>query len=488
MKISPFQVKEAKWWAGMTTDTHLAALYEEKPQMATKVVSRMLEATFGPSLETMLNKLPSQTYETDNDLYWKLQGSFERNIALVEAYWGGTLINSGTTGVGANHTEIELVFAEKWFEEGMVIVGEKNEVYPLFITKIETEGSLYRHYCILQYASSDGMPGSELVSNKLFSLDYSPVERTLSVDGTGTRHSSPIEMRSSFTTIRKREKVPGNMVSRPVQAFFRNPITGKVENVWTEYLDWKLEQELLLEKNRAMFFGRTNRDEYGRTHMTGKSGNEIYVGPGIREQMEVSNTMYYSKFSLRMLETFLFDISEGTLNKSERNFVIKTGERGADLIHKAIKADASGWMPLRDTSSMYNTTSSFANNARGYGFQFTEFLASNGIKVTVDIDPMYGDTTRNKLRHPDGGLAESYRMDIFDIGTPDAPNIQKAYVKGMEDRLRYEIGMRSPWDAKTSNIIGNSEDSYVIHRMCQFGVMVLDPQRTASFIPNILAA
>lgn len=487
-KINQYQVVDAKHWAGMTTDTHFAALYQEDKQMATEFMNKVLERNVGPSLDTMLSKYPSKTYETDSDMYWKLMGSFDRNIELTEAYWAGSLITKLDTGVGANHSEIELVFPEKWFDERMVIVGEKNEVYPLYVTKIEKEGSMYRHYCILQYASNDGMPGSELVGGKSFSIEFSPIERTLSVKGTGTRHSTPIEMRGSFTSIRKEEKIPGNMVSKPVAAFFRNPETGKPVGVWTEYLDWKLEKELLEEKSRAQFFGRTNRDEFGRSHMIGESGNEVFIGSGVREQMEVSNTMYYSKFSLKLLESFLFDIAEGTLDKSERNFIIKTGERGAALFHKAVMAEASGWLPLRDNTSMYNTSASFANNAKGFGFQFTEWLAPNGIKITVDVDPMYTNPVRNKIDHPDGGKAESYRMDIFDIGTTEAPNIQKAYVKGTENILRYEVGLRSPWDSKTNNIVSNSEDSYVIHRFCQFGVLVLDPQRTASFIPHILAA
>lgn len=489
-RISPFQVVDAKWWAGMTTDAHLAALYEQKPQLATQTVNRMLETTFGPSLETILNKFPSQTFTKDEDLYWKLQGSFERNIALKEAWWAGSLVTAADTGVGANHTEIELVFGEYWFEDQMVIVGELNEIYPLYVDRVEKEGSDFRYFCILQYASNDGMPGSQLQNGKRFSIEFTPVERTLSVSGTGVRHSSPIEMRSSFTTVRKEEKVPGSMVSRPVQAFFKNPVDGSTETVWTEYLDWMLDRDFMIEKNRALMFARTNRNANGQTHMTGKSGNDIYIGPGIREQMEVSNTMYYSKFSLALLETFLFDISEGTLPKDQRTFMIKTGERGAALFHKAVKNDASGWLPLRDNTSMYVAGgNSLANNPRGFGFQFTEWQAPNGIRVIVDVDPFYTDITRNKIKHPDGGKAESYRMDIFDIGTPDAPNIQKAYVSGMEDILRYEIGMRFPWDAsKTNRVISNSEDSYTIHRMCQFGAMVLDPQRTASFIPNVLSA
>jgi hypothetical protein len=490
MKVSPFQVIDAKFWSGMTTDNHIHAIYTAGPQEAGSLVNRMLEATFGPSLETILSKYPAEYFERDDEFYWKLMGSFDRNIPLVEARWKGAVVTDQTVGVGSNRTEIELVFGEKWFDDGMVIVGEKNEIYPLYIKSIEREGSgNYVHVCEIALANADGMPGEELTGGKLFSIEFSPVERTLSVKGTGIRHTTPIEMRGSFTTIRKEEKVPGNMVSRKMAAFWKNPVTGKSDGTWMEYLDWRLEWELMLEKNRAMFFGRTNRDAEGRTYMTGKSGNDIFIGPGIREQMEVSNTLYYNKFSLKLLENMLFDISEGKLKMDERHFIIKTGERGAAVIHKAIKNEASGWIPLRDSQSMYSVKSDFARNARGFGFQFTEWIAPNGIKVTVEVDELYTDFTRNKIVHPDGGRAESYRMDIFDIGTTDgAPNIQKAYVRGMENILRYEVGMRSPWDAATKNIISNSEDSYTIHRMCQFGTIVRDPQRTASLIPQVLSA
>ena len=58
-------------------------------------------------------------------------------------------------------------------------------------------------------------------------------------------------------------------------------------------------------------------------------------------------------------------------------------------------------------------------------FQFTEFLAPNGVKVKVEVDAYYDDPVRNKIMHPNGGPAFSYRYDIFDIGTMDQPNIFK---------------------------------------------------------------
>ena len=46
---------------------------------------------------------------------------------------------------------------------------------------------------------------------------------------------------------------------------------------------------------------------------------------------------------------------------------------------------------------------------------------------------MYDDPVRNKVLHPEGGVAQSYRFDIFYIGTSDQPNIFKCQIKGQPE-------------------------------------------------------
>jgi hypothetical protein len=492
MKISPFQLTDAKNWQGLTTANHFRAIYQEDAQMAGSLINTLLENQYGPSLESILSKFPAETFDHDGDYVWKLQGSFERHIALTAAYEDEALTTLVTGVAGANRSEFFLEFEEYWFSDGMIIVGEKNELYPILLKgePEESSGSGFVYRCEMALGSADGMPVAELAGGKLFSVEFTPKEDTMSVDGSDIQFTSPITMRNGFTTVRKQHKVPGNMVSRKMMAGWKNPTTKQTEVTWLEHVDWMLEYQFMLEKNRACYYGRTNRDANGRSYNIGKSGNAIKIGAGIREQMEVSNTVYWSTFSLATIETMLFDLSEGKLTSDERHFIIRTGERGAALFHKAVMDLATGWSPLRDDKAIYSVGDTpNALNARGYGFQFVEYIAPNHIKVTVEVDEHYTNFVRNKAKHPLGGRAESYRMDIFDIGTVDGhPNIQKAYVRGAENILRYEVGIRSPWDSAAKNIVSNSEDSYTIHRMSQFGAIVRDPQRTASYIPNVLGA
>lgn len=223
-----------------------------------------------------------------------------------------------------------------------------------------------------------------------------------------------------------------------------------------------------------------------------KSGEVIKMGAGLFEQMEVSNTIPYNTFSLKLIEDALYELSAAKLDFGDRTFIIKTGERGALQFHKAVLDTVSGWTPFQingdQVGIVKKTNSPLHENALSAGFQFVEFLAPNGVRVKVDVDPMYDDDVRNKLMHPLGGPAFSYRYDIFDIGSMDQPNIFKVAVKGQNgDYTSYQWGLRNPFTGQMGNPYASyDEDSATIHKMTTTGICVLDPTRTMSLIPSIL--
>ena len=189
------------------------------------------------------------------------------------------------------------------------------------------------------------------------------------------------------------------------------------------YVDWELENQFDDYKNHALAFGTSNRNANGEYLNVGKSGNVIRTGSGIFEQCEVSNVFYYNKFNLKLLEDALFELSDAKLDYNDRVFVIKTGSRGAVQFHKAVLQTVSGWTTfVLDNSStrvVEKTQSRLHDNALSAGFQFVEYKAPNGIRVKLDVDNLYDDRVRNKILHPNGGPAMSYRYDIWYIGTMD---------------------------------------------------------------------
>ena len=205
--------------------------------------------------------------------------------------------------------------------------------------------------------------------------------------------------------------------------------------------------------------------------------------------MEVSNIVTYNVFSLRILEDMLHELSEGKLNFNERVFVLRTGERGAKQFSQAINREGQAWKELSQNNPavVQKTSSQLHSNAFKAGYQFTEYEFANSIKVMVEVDPMYDDKVRNKVPHPDGGVAESYRYDILYIGSTEEPNIQKVMVRDNEEIRGYQAGFRNPFTGERgSGNMGRMEDSATITAYAMQGAMVKDPSRTASLIPSII--
>ena len=343
-----------------------------------------------------------------------------------------------------------------------------------------------------------GCPSERLLAGERFSVEYAPVEKEFSRKVGDIRFSSPVSMRNEWTTIRIQHKVAGNMLNRKLAVgipMVHSDPSGKqvkdVANKWMHYVEWELEQQFSDAKNNALAFSTSNRNANGEYMNFGKSGSVIKQGAGLFEQMEVANTMYYNKFSLKLLEDALYQLSASKLEYGDRTFLIKTGERGAIQFHKAVLNVISGWTQfMLDNSSIgviEKTQSVLHSNALSAGFQFVEYKAPNGVRVKLDVDPYYDDPVRNKIIHPDGGPAFSYRYDILYIGTMDQPNIFKCQIKGQNELRSYQWGLRNPWTGQMGNPYASfDEDSAIIHRMATLGICVLDPTRTMSLIPAIL--
>ena len=128
MSVGKFVMTKGKHRSGLTTRNHLGAIYGLKPQLASKITGILLQKAGMKNLDTVLSKFPVKYLEDEGDFIWKLVGSHERNIPLIEARYGGAVVTDSDTGVGAQRSEIELVFGEKWFTDVHVIAGNKPDL------------------------------------------------------------------------------------------------------------------------------------------------------------------------------------------------------------------------------------------------------------------------------------------------------------------------------------------------------------------------
>ena len=177
---------------------------------------------------------------------------------------------------------------------------------------------------------TEGIPAERLQAGERFSHEFAPVERELSRKVGDVRYTAPITMRNEWTTLRKQHKAPGSTMLKKGLAC-GVPIVDKdgnrkVETMWMPWVEWQFEQEWSDEKNSALMFGKSNRNNNGEYLNIGKSGEVIRMGDGLLEQMKYGNTMYYTDFSLKLLEDALYEISAAKLDFGQRTFVIRTGK------------------------------------------------------------------------------------------------------------------------------------------------------------------
>lgn len=496
--LGKFQTREFSYWKGLTRDNNLGVLFQKAPQKATNLMVKLLAYQRGKTLDTLLNQFPSKEFESDEEYTWDVVASSRRNVPLLEARdENGEVVEDNGQMVGAGTAPFYLVFREDWFADGEFIVGNLNEIYQFRIlgdARMEGTNAVYK--VELAGGNTDGVPAERLLAGERFSIEAAFVENEMSRKVGDIRFSAPVGMRNEWSTVRIQHKVPGNKINKKLAVGIPVYDNGKLTtmNVWMHYVDYEAECQFSDYKNNALAFGRSNRNGNGEYKNIGKSGGVIKTGAGLYEQMEVANTFYYNDFSLKLIEDALYELSAAKLGMKDRFFLIKTGERGAIQFHKAILQTISGWTQFvlngDQLGIVEKTQSNLHSNALSAGFQFVEYKAPNGVRVKIDVDPYYDDPVRNKIQHPLGGPAFSYRYDIMDIGTMDQPNIFKCTIKGQPEYRGYQWGpFRNPFTGQTGNPYASfDEDAAVMHKMAQLGICVLDPTRTLSLIPAVLAA
>ena len=494
MLVSKLQKYEPKDWTGLTTENHLGALFALEPQLVSSLIENIYKVNLGDDLISFMNQFPVEYIDDDRPYEWFLQGADEKNIPAITSYLDlAKTALPATAAPGKNHTQFVIEFPERYFEATDVIVGEKPDLYKLRITTDPVASGTNWLYLVELVTGDDNLfiPLTEIAAGTRWSKEYSLVEQTLSKRGGTTHHTSPFRMQNVMSMIRKQYTVPGNMIrkgkNKPL-AFSWKDQNGKTQTAWIKKLDYDFMVQCRREVARLMMFGASNKRADGTYGNSGDSGFEIRSGAGLREQIAPANQFFYNSFDLDYLTETLLGLSVGKLPEDKRRFVLGTGEYGMFQFHKASEAKASNFTPNFTDDRIYLK----GENKLGYRGQFLEYKTVNGITVELMHIPQYDDPVRNKLYHPDGGLAESRRYTIMDFGTADGDaNIKKVALKGDSEIFRYIPGLRdpyTPYDNLTApSMAASSVDGYEVHKAYIGGMMVKNPMRMAEYIPNILA-
>lgn len=508
-RISNTQMASVTAWRGtVTKDNHIYGLFLSNPQKASNVMTVLMSSMHRPTLDTYLSKeVPVREYEDDSELYWDIATSSRRNIPLVQARrYDGTVVTAGSANVGVGFEPFYIVTSSDWFALGEIIWGNLNEAYPMIVKEAGRAEGVNTVYLVEPFGANggQGIPAERLLAGERLSWGYAPVEDSFSRKVGDVRFSSPISMKADWQRVRLQHKVGGKELGKRLAANIpvSREINGQTKTVmasrWMLAVTWKIEETWSEYKNNALERGVSTRLDNGEYSNFGISGLANRQGMGFRQQLEAGNQQYYTVFSIGLVEDALYAVSAGKVDFNKRKFVMRTGERGAALFSKAAKKEMSGWLPLYGGTSAqpYVTKgpqTEFTPNGTGatvQDFQVTRWLSANGLEVTVMIDSSKDDLQTNKIMHPAGGTAESYRFDIFYASDEEQPNVQKCTVKGQSELRGYQWGpFYNPFTGQANNSFASfDEDAAVVHYKATLGVVIYDPTRCISLIPAILQA
>lgn len=505
-RINPTQMVGVTTWKGtVTKENHIYNLFRKDPQKASEVMTTLMSAMHLPTLDTYLSKeVPVREYDDDSDLYWNVLASSRRNIPLVEArHADGTVVKDTDTNIGVGFEPFYLVFPIDYFALGEVLWGNYNETYPVIVKEEGRQEGTNTVYLVEPFGTQGaaGIPAERLLAGEKFSVGYAPVESNFSRKVGDVRFSAPIAMHSSWQTVRIQHKVGGKELGKKLDA--RIPVTGivngkqvtKLVDRWMHAVTWKIEEQWEEYKNNSLDRGVSTIDVNGEVTNFGLSGLPNKQGAGFRQLMEMGNIIYYDRFSIKLLENVFSNMFSGKVDFRNRKVVVRTGEEGAKLISREAKKEASGWLPLFSASApsyfSKGGSTDFTPNGNGMtitNYQVTRWISSNGLDVTIMIDSSKDDKTTNKIMHPNGGTAESYRMDCFYAGNEDEPNVQKCVVKDRPERRGYQWGpFDNPFTGESNNGSASfDEDAAVVHYIATQGIRMVDPGRVTCLVPNLL--
>lgn len=495
-KISKLQIVEPKYWSGLTREAHLGWLGLTEPEFINKTIDKLYEVNYGAdNIVSFVESLPTHMLDTEGPYQWMLQGADERNIPLVKASLTssyGALVGTDTPGIA--RSRFYMWFPERYFSATSVIVGEYPEDYALRVSEDPVADGSYWRYEVELITGDDSLyvPTGDLAAGTRWSEDYGQVEQELSKRGTSVHHAGFFRMENTTSYIRKQYDVPGNMIiqgkNKPLAFAFIDQ-DGNKQVRWIDKLGWDFMTQFRRDKARLLMYGKSNRLDDGSYGNVGESGNTIRSGFGLVEQMENGNILYYNDFSADLIGDFALDLSVGKIAEDNRTFVMSTGERGLYKFHQSMSTKATNisWLQS-DGNIKFSGDKAMLNEG-----QFVEYTFINGIKFKVMLDPMKDDPVRNKLIHPEGGLASSYIFDIWDAGTTNGnANIMKVAVKGSEEFFRYIPGMRDPFTPGGNGMnsapvmTASPVDGYTVMKLFIGGVMIKNPLKTGRIIPSIL--
>lgn len=479
MQISPLQITNMNWHAGLTQDTHLSTFFLTEPDVASQVITRIYNRQNGykNALSYLTGGMGKSKAINGIQYRWHVIGDSRKAIAITRAVF------DASTNVGQYATTFKIGVGEKWFTEGDVILFDSPNYQARVVSEPYFDGNDY--ILTLQLVTNDQtsyLPTSLVAVGKEISKEFNVVEHDHSRTSGDTHYAMPLQLENYMSTLRKKYSVTGAAHSRVMVVKMQNPESGETTQTWVKYAEWEFWKQFMDEIEIMLMFGKSNVKSNGTTDMKGASGNTIYTGAGLEQQISPSNKRLYTTLTEQTIRTFMDDLSYNGTEDGPREYVALCGRQFMNLFDQAMKRSASNFTLV---DSKFVAGSGQDLTLQG---QFMTYVGLNGDKITLKEYKPYNDVVRNRLLNPQTGKpAESYKATFlnFKSYSKGEPNIQKVYAQDREMVTTYIEGMYGPYGPKKNGTSASSVDGYVFEAMTECGIMLKDPTDAAQLILDV---
>lgn len=483
MQLSDLQISVGNWHTGLTQANHLSTFFLTEPAIASEVVTRVFaKRNDYKNALSFLTTGTGRTKELDNVVYrWPLMGDSEKAVPISVAQ---STYNDGGSTPGINFTTFRVGLPEKWFAVGDVLVPDDTDFSMRVMDEPVQDGSGNFIY-VLQLITKDPtayVTQSLLAVGKELSKDFNIVEHDMSRTSGDTTYATPFWMENYMSTHRKMYAVSGAAQAKVMVISLMDPASKKVSNTWVKYAEWEFYEQWMNEIERALIYGKGNVMKNGTTNMVGASGNAIYTGGGLEEQIAPANKRYYTTLTETILRDYMDDLSYNGTEDGPRNYLALCGRQFMNQFDQALKASASNYTLV---DSVFVTGS---GQELKLGGQFKTYVGLNGDTITLKECPLYNNTVRHRQLHPQTGKpVESYKATFlnFKQTSNGESNIMKVYHKGREMSSTYIEGMCSPFGMKKNGSSASPVDGYEFHVLSECGLMIKDPTSCGQLLLDI---
>lgn len=474
-----FELARLPWHANMTELNHLGANLSARPHVFEGTMKKLFSAQniySSNPLSSILFEMGAERTISSLEWEWSVMGADEKPLIVVEN------VEPAEKRLGEGRTTFRIKLDQNWYVAGDVMAplnGPKNFqvrimeepqrhgtgwVYTVRLKEDDFRGSLPNHFV---------EPGQEW--GKL----YSEYEEAAEQSGS-TQYSMPTGFNDFMSKFRKKYKVTDYAGQEVLAVSLPGP-DGKMYNSWIKLAEANFWKEWAREKEIALIYNKSSKTIEGAT------GRPVRSFAGLQEKLQDGHVHYFSEFSTRLLEEFLMGISYGRSlpGSSARKMRVYTGEYGMLLFHRAVLQTAStGWTVISSNfSPIQKTTSSISSNAYAAGYQFTKFLAPNGIEVEVVHMPLYDDRRINREIDPVTGYpVESMRFTFIDFAGGDGGSNLAIMKKANSFSNWYVAGGYGPFGPNKSGMAAHSGEYYEMHVSETFGLHLEDPTRCGELI------